>query len=237
MQATNKSDATQVYEGAVKSSRIGAKGTLKYILKPLAIFGYHYFIEGIRAVQKDGLTKELEKITNLSYEETIKVMEKCQQDGVRVVATERTLEKENSEFSKKKSLYQQKKITKYARRIKHLSNFKADHPKVAKILQMESAIKRNVSKQKEEQIKHKNKHYNVYFNKSKRDYMSARIADVIELRTGISQKLFDETTGKAIENLQKEGKVKLNSQQLEEFSKEYKLHEFGSVDLGRCRKV
>ena len=115
MQATNKSDATQVYEGAVKSSRIGAKGTLKYILKPLAIFGYHYFIEGIRAVQKDGLTKELEKITNLSYEETIKVMEKCQQDGVRVVATERTLEKENSEFSKKKSLYQQKKITKYSK--------------------------------------------------------------------------------------------------------------------------
>ena len=39
MQATNKSDATQVYEGAVKSSRIGAIGTLKYILKPLAIFG------------------------------------------------------------------------------------------------------------------------------------------------------------------------------------------------------
>lgn len=203
MQATNKSDATQVYEGAVKSSRTGAKGTLKYILKPLTIFGYHYFIEGIRAVQKDGPTKELEKITNLSYEETIKVMEKCQQDGVIVVATERTLSKENSEFGKKKSLYQQKKITKYARRIKHLSNFKADHPKVAKILQMESMIKKNELKQKEEQIKHKNKHYNVYFNKSKRDYMAARIADVIELRTGISQKLFDETTGKAIENLQK----------------------------------
>ena len=126
MQATNKSDATQVYEGAVKSSRTGTKGILKYILKPLTIFGYHYFIEGIRAVQKDGPTKELEKITNLSYEETIKVMEKCQQDGVRVVATERTLSKEDSEFGKKKSLYQQKKITKYARKIKHLINLKAD---------------------------------------------------------------------------------------------------------------
>ena len=235
MQATNKSDATQVYEGAVKSSRTGAKGTLKYILKPLTIFGYHYFIEGIRAVQKDGQTKELEKITNLSYEETIKVMEKCQQDGIRVVATERTLSKENSEFGKKKSLYQQKRITKYARRIKHLSNFKADHTKVAKFLQMDNLIKKNESKQKEEQIKHKNKHYNVYFNKSKRDYMAARIADVIELRTGISQKLFDETTGKAIENLQKEGKVKLNSQQLEEFSKEFKLHELGSVGIEKFK--
>ena len=179
------------------------------------------------------ITKELEKITNLSYDETIRIMEKCQKDGIRVVASERKLSTENTEFGKKKSLFQQKRITKYARRIKHLSNFKADHPKVAKILQMESAIKRNVSKQKEEQIKHKNKHYNVYFNKSKRDYMSARIADVIELRTGISQKLFDETTGKAIENLRK---VKLNSQQLEEFSKEYKLHEFGSVDPDKFKK-
>ena len=236
MQATNKSDATQVYESAVKSSRTGAKGTLKYILKPLTIFGYHYFIEGIRAVQKDGPTKELEKITNLSYEETIKVMEKCQQDGVRVVATERTLSKENSEFGKKKSLYQQKKITKYARRMKHLSNFKSDHPKVAKILQMETFIKRNEAKQKEEQIKHKDRHYNVYFNKSKRDYMAARIADVIELRTGISQKLFDEITQKAIENFYKESKTQLNSQQLEDFSKEFKLHEIGNVEPEKFKK-
>lgn len=236
MQATNKSDATQVYEGAVKSSRTGTKGALKYILKPLTIFGYHYFIEGIRAVQKDGPTKELEKITNLSYEETIKVMEKCQQDGVRVVATERALSKENSEFGKEKSLYQQKKITKYARRIKQMSNFKADHPKVAKFFHIDSMIKNNESKQKEGQIKHKNKHYNVYFNKSKRDYMSARIADVIELRTGISQKLFDETTQKAIENLDKERKVQLNSQQLEQFSQEFKLHELGNVEPEKFKK-
>lgn len=75
MQATNKSDATQVYEGAAKSARVGIKDSFKYILKPLTIFSYHYFVEGIRAVQKDGPTKELEKITNLSYEETIKVMQ------------------------------------------------------------------------------------------------------------------------------------------------------------------
>ena len=236
MQATNKSDAVQVYEGAVRTSKIGTKEVLKHILKPLTIFGYHYFIEGIRAVQKDGPTKELEKITNLSYEETIKVMEKCQKDGVRVVATERTLSKENSEFGKKKSLYQQKKITKHARRIKYLSNFKADHPIISKILKIDYIINNNESKQKEEQVKHKNKHYNVYFNKSKRDYMSDRIADVIELRTGISQKLFDETTGKAIENLQKDGKIKLNSQQLEEFSKEFKLHELGNVGLEKFKK-
>ena len=52
MQATNKSDATQVYEEMVKTSKVGSKGFFKYILKPLTIFSYHYFLEGIKAVQK-----------------------------------------------------------------------------------------------------------------------------------------------------------------------------------------
>lgn len=236
MQATNKSDATQVYEGATKSTKTGMKGTFKYLLKPLTIFGYHYFIEGIRAVQKDGPTKELEKITNLSYEETIKVMEKCQKDGIRVVATERSLSNENSEFGKKKSLYQQKKITKYARRIKEMSNIKVDYPNIAKILHIDFLIKKNEEKQKEEQIKHKNKHYNVYFNKSKRDYMAARIADVIELRTGISQELFNETTQSAIKNMNKEEKMTLNTQQLQELSEKFKFHEMGNVEIEKFKK-
>ena len=67
MQATNKSDATQVYEGAERATRVGIKDFFKYILKPFSVFSYHYFVEGIKAVQKDGPTKELEKITNLSY--------------------------------------------------------------------------------------------------------------------------------------------------------------------------
>ena len=113
MQATNKSDATQVYEGAERATRVGIKDFFKYILKPFSVFSYHYFVEGIKAVQKDGPTKELEKITNLSYDETIRVMEKCQKDGIRVVASERKLSTENTEFGKKKSLFQQKRITKY----------------------------------------------------------------------------------------------------------------------------
>ena len=66
--------------------------------------------------------------------------------------------------------------------------------------------------------------------------MASRIADVIELRTGISQKLFDETTQKAIENMYKEGKVKLNSQQLEQFSQEFKLHDLGNVGIEKFKK-
>ena len=117
MQATNKGDAAQVYEGASRATEKGikgfTKGSIKYVLKPFLIFSYRYFIEGIKAVQNDGPTKELEKITNLSYNETIQVMEKCQKDGVRVVASERKILDRDNEFGKEKSLFQQKRITKY----------------------------------------------------------------------------------------------------------------------------
>ena len=184
MQASNKSDAMQVYEGATRSTKTGMKGSLKYsfkfILKPLTLFGYHYFVEGIKAVQKDGPTKELDKLTNLSYDETIKVMEKCQKDGIRVVASERTLLKENDEFGKRKSLYQQKKLTKYSRRIKQLSDFKAKHPKIAKLVYLNMVLKKNEKKQEEQLKQHKSNRYNIYFNKSKAGYMASRIEDLIE---------------------------------------------------------
>ena len=64
MQASNKNDAAQVYEGATRATKIGLKDSFKYVLKPFSILVYHYFIEGIKAVQKDGPTKELEKITH-----------------------------------------------------------------------------------------------------------------------------------------------------------------------------
>ena len=227
MQANNKNDATQVYEGATRATKTGARDTFKYILKPLTLFTYHYFVEGIKAVQNDGPTKELEKITNLSYDETIKIMEKCQKDGVRVVATERNLSTKNEEFGKKKSLYQQKKITKYSRRIKKLSNFKANYPKLAKLLYINKAIAFNKVKQKEQIEGHKDKFYNIYFNKSKMSYMNERIEDLIEYRTGISHSLFDENTYKAIEN----DSSTYNAQQLKELSEKFKLHDIGNIDI------
>lgn len=235
MQASNKSDATQVYEGATRATKMGVKDTFKYFLKPLTIFSYHYFIEGIKAVQSDGPTKELEKITNLSYDETIRIMEKCQKDGIRIVASERKLSTEDNEFGKKKSLYQQKKITKYARRIKQMSNFKENHPKVAKLFKINRFIKSNEDKQNDQIKQHKNKHYNIYFNKSKISYMNDRIADLIEYRTGVSQKLFDENTQTAIEEIKEDG-ISLNSQQMKNLSAELKLHEIGSVEVSEFKK-
>lgn len=230
MQASNKSDATQVYEGAVKSSKTTTKGAFKYLLKPLTIFGYHYFVEGIRAVQKDGPTKELEKLTNLSYDETIRVMEKCQRDGIRVVASERKLDSDNSEFGKKKSMYQQKRITKYARRIKQMSNFKSNHPTIAKYIGLNKLMKIAENKQNEQVKKHKEKRFNIYFNKSKAAYMGDRIADILEYRMGISKELFDKDVKDAIEEIREKG-MDLNSQQLRNFSEKFKLHEMGDVEI------
>lgn len=230
MQASNKSDVAQVYEGAVRSSKSGTKGVFKYLLKPLTIFGYHYFVEGIRAVQKDGPTKELEKITNLSYDETIRVMEKCQRDGIRVVASERKLDSDNSEFGKKKSMYQQKKITKYARRIKQMSNFKANYPTVSKYIGLNKLIKIAETKQNEQVKKHKEKYFNIYFNKSKATYMNDKIADILEYRMGISKELFDKDVKDAIEEIREKG-MNLNSQQLRDFSNKFKLHEMGEVEI------
>ena len=235
MQASNKNDAAQVYEGATRATKIGLKDSFKYVLKPFSILVYHYFIEGIKAVQKDGPTKELEKITNLSYDETIRIMEKCQKDGVRVVATERKLSAEDSEFGKKKSMYQQKRITKYTRKIKKLSNIKANYPRVSKFLKLNNLIKSNEAKQKAQIEEHKNKHYNIYFNKSKAGYMGNRIADLIEYRTGISQELFDENTQTAIEEIKKDG-LNMNSQQLKDLSEKFKIHEIGNVGTDEFKK-
>lgn len=235
MQATNKSDATQVYEGAERATRTGIKDFFKYILKPLSIFSYHYFIEGIKAVQKDGPTKELEKITNLSYEETIRVMEKCQKDGIRVVANERNLSAENTEFGKNKSLSKQMKITRYARRIKKMSDFKAHFPKIAEFININKYIS-NYEKKQEDQVEaHKNKRYNIYFNKSKQSYMADRIADLIEYRTRISKDLFDSNIQLAIEDVKKDG-MTLNSQQLRDLSEKLHLHEIGEVGIEEFTK-
>ena len=44
MQATNKSDATQVYEGAERATRVGIKDFFKYIFKDIGFFINFIFI-------------------------------------------------------------------------------------------------------------------------------------------------------------------------------------------------
>ena len=176
------------------------------------------------------ITKELEKITNLSYDETIRIMEKCQKDGIRVVASERKLSTENTEFGKKKSLFQQKRITRYARRIKSLSDFKAHFPRIANLLHINRLMAKYEKKQAEQVKSHQNKRYNIYFNKSKQGYMGDRIADLIEYRTKISKDLFDDNIQAAIEESKEKGRG-LNAQEMKDLSESLNLHEMGEVGV------
>lgn len=142
-------------------------------------------------------------------------MEKCQEDGIRVVASENNLNSVDSQFEKKKSLFQQKRITKYARRIKNMNNIKAKFPKTTKILMFDKLIKINKEKQNK-QIKSKtNKRYNIYFNKSKIAYFGNRIEEIIQCRTGTKQELSDKEN--AIEKI-KTGEMSLNTQKLDNLS-------------------
>lgn len=167
-------------------------------------------------------------MTNLSYEETVRVMEKCQRDGIRVVATERKLSTENSDFGKKKSLFEQRRITKNRRTIKQLSNLKEKYPNVSKAIGLDNFIKK-ARKRHEIQIKqHKDKFFNIYYNKSRAPYMADKIEDIIQYRMGVSKALFDDKeTVKAIENVKDE----FNSQQIKNIADNFKLHEIGSVDV------
>lgn len=235
MQATNKNDATQVLESTEKATKLGVKDSFKYLLRPLTIFSYHYFIEGIKSVQRDGPTKELEKITNLSYEETVEIMQRCQRDGIRVVASERKLSDKDSEFGKRKSLFQQKRITRYTRKIRNMSNLKAHFPKLGNFLQINKFINKNEQKQKKQIESHKTKRYNIYFNKSKQGYMSDRIRDLIEYRTKISKDLFDNDMQEVLEKSKEEGMV-LNAQQLRDLSNKFKLYDMGNVEIDKFKQ-
>lgn len=235
MQATNKNDATQVLESTEKATKLGVKDSFKYLLTPLTIFSYHYFIEGIKSVQRDGPTKELEKITNLSYEETVEIMQRCQRDGIRVVASERKLSDKDSEFGKRKSLFQQKRITRYTRKIRNMSNFKAHFPKIGNFLQINKFINKNEQKQKKQIESHKTKRYNIYFNKSKQGYMSDRIRDLIEYRTKISKDLFDNDMQEVLEKSKEEGMI-LNAQQLRDLSNKFKLYDMGNVEIDKFKQ-
>lgn len=233
MQANNKSDAAQVYEETIRSSKLAFRNIFKFLVKPLSIFSYHYFLEGIKAVQRDGTTKEIEKLTNLSYEETIRVMEKCQSDGVRIVAAERKLSMQDQNFGKKKSLFEQRMLTRHTRSIKRLSDFKESYPYIAKILFLDKIMKRHQEKQDKQIEINKSKNYNIYFNKSKEAYMGNRIKEIISYRVGISKELFDKETQKGIENIEvdENNDFNLNTQQLQELAEKFKIHEIGSVEI------
>lgn len=200
----------------------------KFILKPLSIFSYHYFFEGIKGIKKDGATKEIESIPNLSYDEITQIMEKCQKDGVRVLASQRKLSTNEGEIGKTKSLFSQRRMTKLARRIRQMDKFKTDYPKVAKFLKLDRIMNIYKTKQHTQIEYHKNNHYDIFFNKSKIGYMGKRTEEIIMSRTNFSKELFDENTRKTIEQIKKE-EMSLNTQKLKDLSQKFNLQDINSI--------
>ena len=189
---------------------------------------YKNHLEGIRAVQNDGPTKELEKITNLSYEEMVETMAKCQKDDVAVIASEfkKGYQKDENgnyivddELGNKKSVSKMKSITKANRKIQSYTKFQS------KYNILNGFTNRKISKWNEVYDKAINRHegarYNLIFNKRQVGYMADRIADIKSKRIGITKEEFYNEHPEAKEAVEKaiEKGLDLNTEELGEWAK------------------
>lgn len=203
---------------------------------------YKNHLEGIRAVQNDGPTKELEKITNLSYEEMVETMAKCQKDDVAVIASEfkKGYQKDENgnyivddELGNKKSVSKMKSITKANRKIQSYTKFQS------KYNILNGFTNRKISKWNEVYDKAINRHegarYNLIFNKRQVGYMADRIADIKSKRIGITKEEFYNEHPEAKEAVEKaiEKGLDLNTEELGEWAKEF-VNE-GNTDISNFK--
>lgn len=203
---------------------------------------YKNHLEGIRAVQNDGPTKELEKITNLSYEEMVETMAKCQKDDVAVIASEfkKGYQKDENgnyivddELGNKKSVSKMKSITKANRKIQSYTKFQS------KYNILNGLTNRKISKWNEVYDKAINRHegarYNLIFNKRQVGYMADRIADIKSKRIGITKEEFYNEHPEAKEAVEKaiEKGLDLNTEELGEWAKEF-VNE-GNTDISNFK--
>lgn len=204
---------------------------------------YKNHLEGIRAVQNDGPTKELEKITNLSYEEMVETMAKCQKDDVAVIASEfkKGYQKDENgnyivddELGNKKSVSKMKSITKANRKIQSYTKFQSKYPNI-----LNGFTNRKISKWNEVYDKAINRHegarYNLIFNKRQVGYMADRIADIKSKRIGITKEEFYNEHPEAKEAVEKaiEKGLDLNTEELGEWAKEF-VNE-GNTDISNFK--
>lgn len=242
MQANNKSDVEMLGRSLERPLNDVSRFTIRNLLKAVIAFFnyvinrvYHNRIEGIKAIKLDGPTREIEKITNLSYEEVVKTMEKCQEDGVKVIAYEFKKGTQNveEEFGKRKSLNKMEQITKANRKLAQLKEFKSKYPSLFPDL-----VQQRINKWENEKIAaekaHEGYRYNLAFNKSRSGYMAERIVDIKNLRLNTLDdfSMQNPETLEAIELIKKEG-FDLNNEQIREFASEFMSN--GDVDLSEFK--
>lgn len=192
---------------------------------------YKKHLEGVTAVQLDGPTKETERMSNLSYEEVIDTLEKCQRDGIKAFSYEfkkgYAVDEDgnkiiNDDLGKNQSISKMEEITKANRQITKYTQRQVRHPN---ILKNYNTRKLHQWQEKREKAieKHEGYRYNIVFNKSRIGYMGDRLADIKSKRLGITKDEFfveHPEAKEAVERAIDEG-LDLNLEELGTWAKEF----------------
>lgn len=231
-----KGDIEQIGRNLQDSAeRIGLPALIK-LFKKLFSTVYRQHIEGLQAVKKDGPTAELESMTNLSYDEVIATLKKCQEDGIPISVTE--FKKGNEEididFGKRKSLSKMEGMTKVQRDLERYTKFQKTNPN---ILKKYVQNKIDTLNQEKENLtnQHEGYRYTIIFNKSRMGYMAERLVDIKNARVGVMEDISKENPKvKEVMELVKDKGLDLNNEQIKDFFGEFMTE--GTVDISEFKE-
>ncbi len=231
-----KGDIEQIGRNLQDSAeRIGLPALIK-LFKKLFSTVYRQHIEGLQAVKKDGPTAELESMTNLSYDEVIATLKKCQEDGIPISVTE--FKKGNEEididFGKRKSLSKMEGMTKVQRDLERYIKFQKTNPNILK-----KYVQNKIDTLKKEKENLTNQHegyrYTIIFNKSRMGYMAERLVDIKNARVGVMEDISKENPKvKEVMELVKDKGLDLNNEQIKDFFGEFMTE--GTVDVSEFKE-
>lgn len=231
-----KGDIEQIGRNLQDSAeRIGLPALIK-LFKKLFSTVYRQHIEGLQAVKKDGPTAELESMTNLSYDEVIATLKKCQEDGIPISVTE--FKKGNEEididFGKRKSLSKMEGMTKVQRDLERYTKFQKTNPNILK-----KYVQNKIDTLKKEKENLTNQHegyrYTIIFNKSRMGYMAERLVDIKNARVGVMEDISKENPKvKEVMELVKDKGLDLDNEQIKDFFGEFMTE--GTVDVSEFKE-
>ena len=231
-----KGDIEQIGRNLQDSAeRIGLPALIK-LFKKLFSTVYRQHIEGLQAVKKDGPTAELESMTNLSYDEVIATLKKCQEDGIPISVTE--FKKGNEEididFGKRKSLSKMEGMTKVQRDLERYTKLQKTNPNILK-----KYVQNKIDTLKKEKENMTNQHegyrYTIIFNKSRMGYMAERLVDIKNARVGVMEDISKENPKvKEVMELVKDKGLDLNNEQIKDFFGEFMTE--GTVDVSEFKE-
>lgn len=231
-----KGDIEQIGRNLQDSAeRIGLPALIK-LFKKLFSTVYRQHIEGLQAVKKDGPTAELESMTNLSYDEVIATLKKCQEDGIPISVTEfkEGNEEIDIDFGKRKSLSKMEGMTKVQRDLERYTKFQKTNPNILK-----KYVQNKIDTLKKEKENLTNQHegyrYTIIFNKSRMGYMAERLVDIKNARVGVMEDISKENPKvKEVMELVKDKGLDLNNEQIKDFFGEFMTE--GTVDVSEFKE-